>query len=226
MEESVQKQAEGGGDGRDRILETAIVFFAEHGIQGASLRALGQAAGQRNTGAIHYHFGDRDALVTAVLARIVDALNESPSEAQVRALQLSPADAMSEPLLGIVQWTFVPTLTLPLRYEWGAAAIKLLARILLGEAPAAARIVDDMLADGAAEFVKQLRQHLADLPEMVLLERIEYAFVNVVFGMAAVPYLKINRRTDSPGWYGTAVNNLLAYVAAGLAAPAPRRLAG
>lgn len=198
------------------------MFFAEQGIQGASLRALGQAAGQRNTGAIHYHFGDRDALVAAVLARIVGALDEPPAEAHVRALQLPLDEAAPDPLMRVVRSAFLPTLTLPVRYDWGAAALKLLARILLGEAPAAARMFEEMLADGSAELVQQLHQHLPELPEAVLLERTEYAFVNVVFGMAAVPYLEINRRTG-PGWQGMAVSNLLSYVAAGLAAPPPRR---
>ncbi len=222
MEHSVRKIGTGSGEGRDRILEAAIVFFAEHGIQSASLRALGQAAGQRNTGAIHYHFGDRDALVAAVLARIVSALDEPPAEAYVRALQLPLNETTSDPLQRVVQEAFLPALTLPLRYDWGAAALKLLARILLGEAPAAARMFEDMLAEGSAELVQQLRQHLPDLPEAVLLERTEYAFVNVVFGMASVPYLEINRRTEGPGWQGMAVSNLLSYVAAGLAAPPPK----
>lgn len=221
MANSTRKVGVGSGDGRDRILEAAIVFFAEHGIQGASLRALGLAAGQRNTGAIHYHFGDRDALVAAALARIVGALNEPPDEAHVRTLQLPPDEAATDPLMRIVQSAFLPTLTLPLRYDWGAAALKLLARILLGEAPAAARMFEDMLADGSAELVQQLHQHLPELPETILLERTEYAFVNVVFGVATVPYLEINRRTEGPGWQGMAANNLLSYVAAGLAAPLP-----
>ena len=49
-------------------------------------------------------------------------------------------ETTSDPLQRVVQEAFLPALTLPLRYDWGAAALKLLARILLGEAPAAARL--------------------------------------------------------------------------------------
>jgi AcrR family transcriptional regulator len=43
-------------------------MFAERGIEGASLRAIGEAAGQRNKTAVQYHFGDRAALVAAIYA--------------------------------------------------------------------------------------------------------------------------------------------------------------
>jgi AcrR family transcriptional regulator len=53
-------------DNRKRILEAAEMIFAQQGI-GASLREISRAAGQGNTRAAQYHFGDRDGLVLAVL---------------------------------------------------------------------------------------------------------------------------------------------------------------
>jgi AcrR family transcriptional regulator len=54
-------------DTRGRILQAAEHFFAEEGI-GASLREISRAAGQGNTRAAQYHFGDRHGLVLAVMA--------------------------------------------------------------------------------------------------------------------------------------------------------------
>jgi AcrR family transcriptional regulator len=42
-------------------------LFAARGIDGVSLREINRLAGQNNTGAVQYHFGDRDGLVLAVL---------------------------------------------------------------------------------------------------------------------------------------------------------------
>jgi AcrR family transcriptional regulator len=53
---------------RERLMVLAERLFAEHGIEGVSLRAIGQAAGQRNNTAVQYHFGDRAALVGAIYA--------------------------------------------------------------------------------------------------------------------------------------------------------------
>lgn len=54
---------------RDRLIRSAEHLFAEHGINGASLRQVARDAGQANTGAIQYHFGDRQGLVAAIVGK-------------------------------------------------------------------------------------------------------------------------------------------------------------
>jgi AcrR family transcriptional regulator len=54
-------------DTRDQIIRAAEQLFAAHGIDGVSLREINRAAGQSNTGAVQYHFGDRDGLVRALI---------------------------------------------------------------------------------------------------------------------------------------------------------------
>jgi AcrR family transcriptional regulator len=57
-----------GKDAHDKIVDAARDLFAERGIEGASLREITRAAGQANTSALQYHFGDRESLLDAVLA--------------------------------------------------------------------------------------------------------------------------------------------------------------
>jgi AcrR family transcriptional regulator len=52
-----------------RLLEAAERLFAARGIDGVSLREINSAAGQRNSTALQYHFGDRAGLLAAVLAK-------------------------------------------------------------------------------------------------------------------------------------------------------------
>ncbi|QFU92655.1 TetR/AcrR family transcriptional regulator [Amycolatopsis sp. YIM 10] len=54
---------------RESILTAAERLFAEHGITAVSHRQIGEAAGQGNNFAVGYHFGDRTALVRAILDR-------------------------------------------------------------------------------------------------------------------------------------------------------------
>src|SRR5439155_8021124 len=60
---------------RERILDAAERLFAERGYDGASLRAItGQA--RVNLAAVNYHFRSKRALMRAVLARLLEPLNE------------------------------------------------------------------------------------------------------------------------------------------------------
>ncbi len=56
-----------GNDTRDRIVRAAEQLFAERGIAAVSLREINRAAEQHNTGAVQYHFGDREGLLKAVV---------------------------------------------------------------------------------------------------------------------------------------------------------------
>lgn len=48
---------------RMRIMEAAERLFADGGIEGVSLREIAVAAGQKNIGAVQYHFGTKERLV-------------------------------------------------------------------------------------------------------------------------------------------------------------------
>ncbi|MBW8825261.1 MAG: TetR/AcrR family transcriptional regulator [Acidobacteria bacterium] len=61
---------------RELLVRTAERLISERGVEGVSLREVAAAAGQRNTAAVRYHFGDRDGLVGAVFAFRLPALNQ------------------------------------------------------------------------------------------------------------------------------------------------------
>ncbi|WP_418260306.1 TetR/AcrR family transcriptional regulator [Haliea sp. E17] len=52
---------------RQAILEAAETLFAEQGIDAVSLRQIGAAIGAGNTAVVAYHFGDKEALIEAIL---------------------------------------------------------------------------------------------------------------------------------------------------------------
>lgn len=56
-------------DTREQIISAAEKLFAERGIDAVSLREINRAAGQRNSSALQYHFGDRNGLLRAVIAK-------------------------------------------------------------------------------------------------------------------------------------------------------------
>ena len=65
---------------RRRLVVAATFGFAEHGVHTASLLEITRQAGQRNRGAVHYHFGSRTGMLVAVLEQHVELLSSRERE--------------------------------------------------------------------------------------------------------------------------------------------------
>jgi AcrR family transcriptional regulator len=55
-------------DTKSALVRAAERLFAEKGLGGVSVKEITRAAGARNESALHYHFGDLDALIREVFA--------------------------------------------------------------------------------------------------------------------------------------------------------------
>jgi AcrR family transcriptional regulator len=61
---------------RDKLLDAAARLFAERGIDNVSIAEIVREAGQRNASAVHYHFGSRNEVLRALVARHVPDIAE------------------------------------------------------------------------------------------------------------------------------------------------------
>src|SRR5215469_11626488 len=59
----------------EELLNAAERLFAERGVENVALTEIVIAACQRNRSAVHYHFGSRDGVLTAVLNRRLQSIN-------------------------------------------------------------------------------------------------------------------------------------------------------
>jgi AcrR family transcriptional regulator len=80
---------------REMLLDAAARLFAERGIDNVSIAEIVRAAHQRNMSAVHYHFGTRDELLRAVLARHVPVIAERRRQLLEEARAQPPGDARS-----------------------------------------------------------------------------------------------------------------------------------
>ena len=80
-------------NGREALIRSARTLFAERGAYAVSMREVGRAADQRNSNAVQYHFGDREALLAAVL-RPHHALVAARRAALLDELEASPAPSL------------------------------------------------------------------------------------------------------------------------------------
>jgi AcrR family transcriptional regulator len=96
---------------RDRLLDAAERLFGENGIRATSIRDLTQEA-QVNLAAVNYHFGSKEKLIAAVLARRADPVNRHRMEMLDQVLgdaagQPAPVEAilsaMSIPTVGFLR---------------------------------------------------------------------------------------------------------------------------
>ena len=65
---------------RAKLIDAATRSFAANGVFTASLLEITRQAGQRNRGALHYHFTSREGILCAVLERHVDFLAQREGE--------------------------------------------------------------------------------------------------------------------------------------------------
>ncbi|WP_169577640.1 TetR/AcrR family transcriptional regulator [Sinimarinibacterium sp. CAU 1509] len=90
---------------RSKLIAIAERLFAQRGIEGVSLNDINKAAGQRNKNATHYHFGNKDGLLQAILEKhqpqisarcnqLLDAM-----QAQGEATLAQVVHAMTQPLI-------------------------------------------------------------------------------------------------------------------------------
>lgn len=88
---------------RDAILDAAEAQFARHGFEGASMRAIAEAAGVAQA-LLHYHFKTKEGLFEAMFSRRSGAIN------RIRLARLDAMLARGEPTVeDIVEALLRPT---------------------------------------------------------------------------------------------------------------------
>ena len=61
--------------GKQAILDAAAILMDERGVDNVTTQDINQASGHRNRSAVQYHFGSRDAVIQAVMARSMQPLD-------------------------------------------------------------------------------------------------------------------------------------------------------
>lgn len=152
---------------KGRLLRAGERLFAEHGIERVRLREINAMAGQRNSSALHYHFGSRDGLVLAILGA---HQREMDKELEPR---LDELESRAEPptIREIVEVAIYP-LARQLATQSGRDFLRLLPQVLdLVTVPVRqGRTVP--LAKQSARIIALLERCLGDLPVALRRERV------------------------------------------------------
>jgi len=211
-----------GASTRERLLDAAEQIFAERGFEGASMRAVTQAAGA-SVSAANYHFGSKEALLRETLLRRIRPLNER---------RLARLDALEERAAGrpLPLETIVEAFLRPV-FEEHAASVdatnrfrRVAARIYSDPPDVVAAMKRELFGPIANRFVAALAAALPDKPR----EEVELGFqlaigvvVHVISGnLVATPLSEeggcecwTSRLSDE-----SVLQQMIAFVVAGLRA--------
>src|SRR4051794_2276986 len=61
--------------GKQALLDAAALLMDERGVDNVSVQDINQASGHKNRSAVQYHFGTRDAVIQAVMARTMGPID-------------------------------------------------------------------------------------------------------------------------------------------------------
>lgn len=79
--------------GRTRILDVAAALFLEQGYESTSLRQIADAAGMK-AGSLYYHFDSKDDLLTAILERGIEVMQDAFDAAEADTADAAAYDRL------------------------------------------------------------------------------------------------------------------------------------
>lgn len=175
-------------DGRQALLAAALSAFAEFGLSGVSLRTITARAGQFNQSAVRYHFGDKDGLVTAVLAEVMAEL--APHQASALAqLQARPTE-QAWTQLELTQIMCQPFLLLFLQGPIGLQRIRFLSRLTWQEGGKGQVMLVTAVQPYFIEFASVLGQLTPGKPAVAVALHIYLTVNTLIHGLADTSLLQ------------------------------------
>jgi AcrR family transcriptional regulator len=212
-----------------KLLDAAARTFAEAGVRNASMIEITRRAGQRNSGALHYHFGSREGVLCAVLVEHVDFLARREGELLEAARERSDDDVAA-----VVEAVVRPAAELA-GSGWRGRSFLLILADLVEEDPATfGPELNEVLARTGGEAVyEELTRRLPALRPDVLVERLSLMTMFILRAVADRARVHELAQAasgaegrDGRGRRGRAqlddeafVQNLVAMVSAAVAAP-------
>jgi AcrR family transcriptional regulator len=165
---------------RAKLIATAEQLFAERGIHAVSLAEINLAAGQRNKTAAHYHFGDKDGLLRAVLDKHLPGLMH---ERDMRfAALVANGDWSARSVIRALLEPLAAKLADP---DGGCEFLRISAQLASSYTQALEGSHVDLFPAGLFEPVREARNtFLAHLPPAIAKQRVSLAISMLLHGLA------------------------------------------
>jgi AcrR family transcriptional regulator len=198
-----------------QMLDAAERLFASNGIDKVSLREIVRASGQNNLSAAHYHFGSREALIGALLARRIRTINVIRHQ---RMDQLE-ASGRGGDVYAIACGSVIVLGDMVKGTPWGPDYVRVVAQALFSQDRDVWRHLDPATMSGHNRVRDMLRRALPHLPPRVFKDRIWMLNNQGTYGIAR--WIQTNGAVTPANSrrYAMLIRNSADFLAAGMAAP-------
>lgn len=184
-------------DIKERLILAALKLFSEQGIHGVSMRNINTLSGTKNSGAAHYHFGNKLGLIKALLEFLSDAIQEIRDEHfEDIQNQIISGQADARTILGAF---YSPYIHLYKERDYGKQAIRFFARIATEATPEIQGVLNEQFGERFDLLHKLLSSMLPHSDENVLKRQILFSWISAIHGLADLDYLSNSFYGDMSG---------------------------
>lgn len=180
---------------KDRLLDAAEKLFAEHGFDGASVRAITREAGA-NLAAANYHFGSKRQLLQAVVARRIEPVNRERfrllDDVERRAAESGRSISLEDVLDAFIR----PLLILD-RADPGCHFRRLAGRMLIDPGDHLEHVLPQF-ADVRRRFLDAFAQALPDIDAETLVWRLHFGIGVLCHTLMNIDRLPLLTFGDAP----------------------------
>ncbi len=207
-------------DTKVALLDAAQALIAEHGFAGASLRAITSLAGT-NLAAVSCHFGSKEELARAVIARHLGPVNAERLRLLDEAERANDEVATAAGLEPLVRAFVGPVVRFGGdRPGRGRHFAQLCGRAMTQPEPVLRELMIGELGDAIRRFKAAFARALPELPRDELLWRIQFMVGTMAHTMAGIELIdEIHGDLLDTRDLDAIVERMVRFLCAGLAAP-------
>ncbi len=203
-------------DTRDKLLHAGERLFAERGIGPVSMREINKAAGQRNTSAIHYHFGSKDALIQAIFEKRMREYNTR----RLQLLDEVESRGEADNLHAIVRASLHPIAESLSPPRQNLNYILFIGQVLNESSHHVRLAVTAPFSEGMKRTLEMIRKLLVDVPEAVLWERMVLTIQIIVHSLGQRARLLQSSSGKAPTRSNEEyISDLVDFICGGISAP-------
>ncbi|NIB42648.1 TetR/AcrR family transcriptional regulator [Pseudomaricurvus alkylphenolicus] len=212
---STPKPSNNTADRRNALILKAQELFARKGIDAVSLNEINKAAGQKNTSAMHYHFGSKQGLLDAVIYEhygpIDNDINSRLDQFDALPVEQQTARLITEAVL----LPFVEQLETP----QGVDYLVIVGQVFLKSSDMILKGHPDAIDKARQRAFERMNRFTGELPEQVLEAR-QVMYGNLMMQSLAIYARAVLDGNEHPfGGKDLFISNLTDTLVAALTAP-------